>query len=958
MLIKFLFFFSSLITSCHLTAQAVQPVYQQFTEQDGLPSNYLNCLFQDSKGFIWIGSDKGLTRFDGVNFKTYTTDDGLSGNMILDIKEDQQGQLWIGTFERGLCHFDGEHFACWGKDKGINTVATVLPLTSKVLFYSEGAGNLVRFDIEKKQAETLIDLPVSGIENSLIPFAETQVLFLCQTQLFLLSKDGSKKEVFLQTKDQSFYIKKGITDREGKTWLLDSQNELLLQVKLVGNQLLVLDNLPAPQMNSTLYEGNDFFIANYPKGKVYHIINKKSKTVRYVPNPHVGQNEDMLMDMEGQLWLATVGYGLFVQKGYPYLHQMPQQNGAAYDVEILPNRDVLIGGDKGIWWYDEALNLQAYQAKIEQVRGVKQLEGIGLCAGTLQGETYFFNNESALLNAPLKHSTIVSSGFSGAVSLQKDEAIFSSYGAGLQLFSNGKMTRYKLPSLPNLMVEGLIKTSQGVWITSSSDGVLLINEKENRLFSKQTGLASNNIYTVFESAVDSIWIGSENGATLWNGQQAFSHYTAENGLAGKRITAFFKDRNQQLWAFSDTYLHYWKNQKWHAFKSLTFQKTPEGRVYDVAYDATSHRVFVASTTGAFVLDLEKAQPITTPINFVLESIESKTGIIDTAKLNVLNAQNNAIRIHFSSPSFTRSKANSCYFRLLGKEDAWVKAKDPSFFQFENLPSGNYTLQALPMNPNGVAGEIRSLATFKILPLIWLRWWAILLEILFGITLIGGLIAWYFQRKNKKRLAALQVERELQTERERISRDLHDNIGAQLTNITYKLDLAAYRSKNKEDAQTIEKVSDETRNTMKLLRDTIWALQKDEFFLHDLANKLQSYVSGLEGIDVQFEVKKQIEADWMVSPKEMLHLFRILQEAIQNIIKHAEASQADIIFKINQQQFEISVIDNGKGIAPEVDDDVSHYGLENMAFRAKEIGADFLIKKNQPQGTLVRILKMK
>ncbi|MEM9823045.1 MAG: histidine kinase, partial [Bacteroidota bacterium] len=461
---------------------------------------------------------------------------------------------------------------------------------------------------------------------------------------------------------------------------------------------------------------------------------------------------------------------------------------------------------------------------------------------------------------------------------------------------------------------------------------------------------------IFENTPDSVWIGAENGATLWDGQDHLTNYTSADGLTGKRITAFFKDKNQQLWAFSDAYLHHWKNQKWQAIKSLTFQKTPEGRVYDVAYDARHHRVLVASTTGAFVLDLNKIQLMSNPIPLVIESVESKIGVLDRSKVNVLDASNNSIRIHFSLPSYTRTKANECYFRLVENGDNWNKANPNTTFQFENLSWGTYTLQALSINPDGLQDEIKTITKFKILAPLWLRWWAILLEVILGIALVGGVVAWYFQQKNKKRLAALQLERELQTERERISRDLHDNIGAQLTNITYRLDLAAHQSEDENDAQKIEDISGETRNTMKLLRDTIWALQKDEFSIQDLANKIQSYVQRLEGIEMVFNVQTTIEEDWTLSSKEVLHLFRIGQEAIQNMIKHAEASEATISFQVKPESYELQFIDNGKGFVPLASGKLGHYGLENMNFRAKEIGAHFSIEKHGPNGTCVRIHK--
>ncbi|MEO1627790.1 MAG: histidine kinase, partial [Bacteroidota bacterium] len=732
----------------------------------------------------------------------------------------------------------------------------------------------------------------------------------------------------------------------------------LLQVELRPDRLEVVRTLPWSRSNASLLERDDHFVLNYQKENSFHLVDRKDGTAQTIPNPHSGQNIDMLLDSENQLWLASIGFGLWLQKGHPYLGQLPDQQGATYDVEILPNRHILVGGNEGIWWYDENLKLRGHQSGMEQVRGVKKLRGIGICAGTLRGETYFFNNESDLARNDLSHTTVVSSGLSGLVSAGEGEVLFSSYGAGLQLFSNGKMETYDSPALPNLMVEGLFQTSQGLWATSSSDGVLLFGEDRHQLFSKQTGLTSNNIYSIFESTADSIWMGAENGATLWDGRQTFVNFTSADGLAGKRITAFFKDKYKQVWAFSDAYLHRWNGRQWTALKSLSFQKTPAGRVYDVAYDATAHRVFVAATTGAFVLSLQDAKPMGEPIDFVLESIEGKDGPLEAEELNILPAENNSIRIQYALPSFTKWEANRSCFRLLEQGEDWTEARQVSSFQFENLPLGHYTLQAFAENPDGLRSDVQTLATVKILPPIWLSWWAIALEVLLGILLLGSLIAWYFQRKNKKRLAALKIERELQTERERISRDLHDNIGAQLTNITYKLDMAAHLSKNEEDARKMERVSDETRNTMKLLRDTIWALDKDEFSFEDLAGRLQLYVNKLEGIDIAFSVRKQIETDWMISSKEVLHLFRILQEAIQNIIKHANASRAEIVFNIKAQAFEIVVMDNGKGMTNNAADGSSHYGLDNMAFRAREIGADFSTQTNRPQGTVVSIVKKK
>src|SRR6056297_2887001 len=92
---------------------------RQLTINDGLPSNKIRDIYKDSRGFIWIGTSAGLTRYDGNHFKTYTTDHGLAGNRVWSIDEDDQGNLWLGCYGEGISKFDGQSFTNYSEQDGL-----------------------------------------------------------------------------------------------------------------------------------------------------------------------------------------------------------------------------------------------------------------------------------------------------------------------------------------------------------------------------------------------------------------------------------------------------------------------------------------------------------------------------------------------------------------------------------------------------------------------------------------------------------------------------------------------------------------------------------------------------------------------------------------------------------------------------------------------------------------------
>jgi signal transduction histidine kinase len=244
--------------------------------------------------------------------------------------------------------------------------------------------------------------------------------------------------------------------------------------------------------------------------------------------------------------------------------------------------------------------------------------------------------------------------------------------------------------------------------------------------------------------------------------------------------------------------------------------------------------------------------------------------------------------------------------------------------------------------------------------------------LLGCT-IAVLVIREIRRKQKLRLAQLKEEERLlsekaatdatETERRRIAADLHDNLGAQLSfikrNVDFIMDQPAGLSQE-DERRYLGSVNDIAQNAMIDLRETIWVLNKDEVYIQEFADKLKSYLKQqLVGKgQVAWHFKEELTADWKLSSGEVMHLFRIVQEVVSNIIKHAEAGQITIRFDSEAKgNYRLEIADDGKGFNAGAKFE-GHYGMENIAQRASEISASLSITSIAGEGTTILLQKEK
>lgn len=241
---------------------------------------------------------------------------------------------------------------------------------------------------------------------------------------------------------------------------------------------------------------------------------------------------------------------------------------------------------------------------------------------------------------------------------------------------------------------------------------------------------------------------------------------------------------------------------------------------------------------------------------------------------------------------------------------------------------------------------------------------LLLMLILSLVLFGiGFFIYYRQRAKNRHLeqeAKLQViyseqetQKKLNEQRNRISADLHDNIGAQLTFIVSSLDNLKFVNLTKDKlASKIDKISSFTVDTVNELRDTIWAMNKENISVEDLQIRLTSFIvkakEACPKISFDLQVDDDLEKDYLLNSMEGVNYYRIAQEAINNAIKHSNAGIISIHFSKEKDSIRIRISDNGIGIK----ENNMGNGLGNMRNRAERIGKQFEIKSEENSGTEV------
>jgi signal transduction histidine kinase len=244
----------------------------------------------------------------------------------------------------------------------------------------------------------------------------------------------------------------------------------------------------------------------------------------------------------------------------------------------------------------------------------------------------------------------------------------------------------------------------------------------------------------------------------------------------------------------------------------------------------------------------------------------------------------------------------------------------------------------------------------IVPPFWMTWWFRIIAIIVVLIAVAGAAKYISVRKFKKKLEELERRQALENERKRISKDMHDELGANLTRIAILSELTKSEAGHSNALQThLEKIAETARATIDGMSEIIWAINPQNNTLDNLSAYLRKCAAAafeMTPVRCRLEFPETVP-DHPISAEFRRHIFMVVKEAMHNVIKHAQATEVEMKFISYDHALEVLVKDNGQGFALETLKK-SGNGLSNMSKRMEEVGGKFEIQSQPQRGTTIKI----
>ncbi|MDQ6631329.1 MAG: ATP-binding protein, partial [Verrucomicrobiota bacterium] len=315
-----------------------------------------------------------------------------------------------------------------------------------------------------------------------------------------------------------------------------------------------------------------------------------------------------------------------------------------------------------------------------------------------------------------------------------------------------------------------------------------------------------------------------------------------------------------------------------------------------------------------------------------------------------------LEFHFAALSFQAPEKNQFKYKLQGVDSDWVDAGPRRVAYYNNLSPGTYRFEVTACNNDGIWNEKGAALKMVLLPHFWQTWWFYGLCGIAFIGFVGGNARYFTKIKMQRRLEHLEQQHAVEKERARIAQDMHDDLGARLTQILMLNDFALKTKSGESDVKIqVARVSHVTRDLVRNLDAIVWAINPQNDSLDNLALYLYEYFEMFfapSSIRYRLDVPPSLPS-WPMSSEARHNIFLVVKEALNNIVKHAEASEVWFRLRAENGSLNITIEDNGRGL-PSVAGSAFGSGLLNMKNRIQKIGGQFNLVSEAGRGTIIKI----
>jgi ligand-binding sensor domain-containing protein/signal transduction histidine kinase len=898
-------------------------------------SNWINAVLEDRQGRLWFGTDRGgLVRFAEGAFTRFGARDGLADDRVTVLHEDRSGTLWIGTRDHGLSRLRDGRFTTYTTDDG-------LPASRIKALAEDGDGNIwigTSSGLARIRQGRVTRYPVKD------GLPADDVLALCwdkdgrlwigtERGLTWLDQGLSRGATTAGVDDES--VTAIFQDREGSVWIGTREHGLY---RFVGDRIAsygTRDGLPG-----------DTVMAIY-------------------------------QDPDGALWVGTSANGLARFKD-PRFHVISTEDGLVHDAVRGINEDssgaIWIGSERGLSRLDRGLvtTFMTRQGLADDtVRSIAEDATGSIWIGTVRGLSRYRDGhfESWSTRDGLPNDVVV------ALLADGDGSLWIGTEQGLARFRQGRFAIFTTrDGLANNHVEALYQDRDGsLWIGTNNGGMSRFKDGRFTSWSTDDGLAHNRVIAFHEDDAGGLWIGTLGGGLTRFKHGAFTVVTTQHGLYDNLAFRILADDHRNLWMVCNRGIFRASVDALNAFADGKTRTVPS-YVYGIADGMRSRegngghpagwktrdgRLWFPTVAGVVIVDPGRQH--VDPPRIAIERITVDRQPLSLADgVSIMPGQEN-LEIQYTALSWDRPDQITFKYRLEGFDREWVDAGRRRTAYYARLPPGAYTFQVMGDNGEGIWNTTGRRLAIVVQPAFYQTWW--FSTVTAGAALALAATVWQHRMRQYRRAEEAQhvFSRRLiasqEAERKRIAAELHDSLGQHLLMIKNRALLGSASPMADTASQSqFDEIAASAGHSLEEVRQIAYNLRPYHLDRLGLTQALAAMVESVAASSGMRLEARLTPIDRLFPKDAEITIFRIVQESLNNIVKHSHASLGIVTVSQQADVVTLTIEDNGTGF--DVTDISTRrdagFGLAGMTERVRMLGGVHRIDSVTGQGATVTI----
>lgn len=882
--------------------------------EEGLPGNVVRSLGQASDGFLWVATAEGIARFDGIEFRTVAQPSEYQGPRMgyFRLFTLSEGEVWVSTFRGGLLKIEDFQLKRVIEDQ----VEPNSPLVTQVIQHQK--------DVIIKRGEKVFRYQSGKLESVEQP---TEVIL----ERLKLNRATMRNEGRADPGEGS----PRIIDRSGGTWTSDRRGSIYYQ-KNGGSRR----RMDFPELEERIFinefledhEGN-IWLASAVRGLV-RIRHNRVIRLNTSEGTYTRPLNTAIQTHDGTWWMANRSGGVdrITATAHEHLELIP----TGYSRPIVC---IFEDSKKRLWfasrdgsvfeWTGERFELRFLETQIPSKVKVISEDSLGrIWFGGSQGFSLLKNGEiNSFPNHPIASDVDITT-----LAPRPDGSMIAGTTDGRLIIAKDDEFHF-LPSSPELhgrwISSILVLPHDEIWVGTLGSGLLLWKDGRWQQFGSAEGIPDERITAVTIHGDDQLWLGSLAGILSVSRTELIIH------LSNKMLVP-----------------------RWLRLDRSDGLMTREciGGSQPPVWDSHDGTIWFPTGNGPAGVRPDDLEIRRSPPMIHLETVRvgGKPYPISDTPL-VAGPGRSQLDFTFTGLNLSAPEKVTYNVQLHGWDERPRSIGTQRQISYQAVPPGKYRFEVSAVNGDGYATIIPAAAPIVINPHFWEATWFITLTTVLAL-LLALAIGWLIARiRLKNRIKILRLHSALEAERSRISRDLHDDLGASLTELSILSELAAENPNSDSLRDCCKTLASKAKVVVSTLDEIVWAASPAEDTLRSLIDYLGAFTREfLENAQVSFRIDVARDVpDVVIGPNRRHNLMLAAREATNNAVKHSKASEIKLVILVDEETLTVRIEDNGDGFNVEYAE--SGDGLSNLKRRMEDCGGGATIESSPRAGCTVTLM---